>query len=544
MKIFVRDRQFYRNIVVIAIPIVLQSLITTGVNMMDTIMLTSCGETQLSASSLANQFISLMQFLCMGLGSGAAVLTAQYWGVNDIKSIRSVTTLMLRVGMIVAALFMAATLLFPSSIMRIYTPDAATVVQGVRYLRVSAFTLPLHALVVTLTCVLRSVRKVKVPLYSSIVAFFVNIFFNWVFIFGKLGAPRLEIAGAAYGTLIARAVECGIILFVFFFKDQRIGYRFRHLLLPCSAYLKNYMYYSSPVVASDMLLGVGNNLISVIMGHIGTGFVSAFAVVSLITRMSNVLTMGMANVASTLTGNALGAGEKQKAYEQGVEPSKWYGVYDKHKEINAQEGLSATDKATEFAHWLQTSGDYSAQERNLFRDQFGFYTTLRADAERFDALRQAGLSADEANSVYDAVSALVPEAGETQVSRQQQYEAIIGLDTLTDTEKLKALTEYEGAGKGDRRKFETAYNYGVSPERYVDMLALKDEGYGDTNWDGEGSHSYDADEARTLVDHMLDTHDDMTREEAAVLWAMIMYNNKTKNPYGNVYGPYMEWVEG
>ena len=318
MKIFVRDRQFYRNIVVIAIPIVLQSLITTGVNMMDTIMLTSCGETQLSASSLANQFISLMQFLCMGLGSGAAVLTAQYWGVNDIKSIRSVTTLMLRVGMIVAALFMAATLLFPSSIMRIYTPDAATVVQGVRYLRVSAFTLPLHALVVTLTCVLRSVRKVKVPLYSSIVAFFVNIFFNWVFIFGKLGAPRLEIAGAAYGTLIARAVECGIILFVFFFKDQRIGYRFRHLLLPCSAYLKNYMYYSSPVVASDMLLGVGNNLISVIMGHIGTGFVSAFAVVSLITRMSNVLTMGMANVASTLTGNALGAGEKQKAYEQGV----------------------------------------------------------------------------------------------------------------------------------------------------------------------------------------------------------------------------------
>lgn len=233
-----------------------------------------------------------------------------------------------------------------------------------------------------------------------------------------------------------------------------------------------------------------------------------------------------------------------EAYEQGVEPAKWYGVYDKYKEINAQEGLSATDKATEFAHWLQTSGDYSAQERNLFRDQFAFYSMMRGDAERFDALRQAGLPSDQSYEVYDAVSALVPEAGETQVSRQQQYEAIIGLDALTDTEKLKALTEYEGAGKGDRRKFETAYNYGVSPERYVDMLALKDEGYGDTNWDGEGSHSYDAGEARTLVDHMLDTYDDMTREEAAVLWAMIMYNNKTKNPYGNVYGPYMDWVEG
>ena len=86
MQLFVRDRQFYRNILHIALPIVLQSLITTGVNMMDTLMLTSCGEIQLSASSLANQFISLQQFLCMGLGGGAAVLTAQYWGSRTSRA--------------------------------------------------------------------------------------------------------------------------------------------------------------------------------------------------------------------------------------------------------------------------------------------------------------------------------------------------------------------------------------------------------------------------------------------------------------------------
>ena len=318
LKLFVRDRQFYRSILHIAVPIVLQSLITTGVNMMDTIMLTSCGETQLSASSLANQFISLQQFLCMGLGSGAAVLTAQYWGVRDVRSIRSVTTLMLRLCMLVAVAFMAVTLIFPLDIMEIYTPDKATALQGVRYLDICAYTLPLHALVVTLTCVLRSVHKVQVPLYASIVAFFVNIFFNWVFIYGELGAPRMEIAGAALGTLIARAVECLIILTYFFLIDRQIGYRVRHLLLPCRAYLRKYLRYSLPVVASDTLLGLGSNMISVIMGHISTGFVSAFAVVSLITRMCNVLTMGMANVSSTITGNTLGAGQKQKAYEQGV----------------------------------------------------------------------------------------------------------------------------------------------------------------------------------------------------------------------------------
>lgn len=226
-----------------------------------------------------------------------------------------------------------------------------------------------------------------------------------------------------------------------------------------------------------------------------------------------------------------------EAYEQGVEPAKWYGVYDKYKEINAQEGLSATDKATEFAHWLQTSGDYSAQERNLFRDQFAFYSMMRGDAERFDALRQAGLSSDQSYEVYDAVNALVPKPGKTQVSNQQRYEAIAGLSSLDETEKVAALTEYEGASSGDKLRFETAYNMGVSPELYVDMLGLKADGYGDA----DGNGSYKQAEAKTLIDHMLDTYDEMTNSEAAVLWAMICSSSKGGNPYGNVYSGTIDW---
>lgn len=226
-----------------------------------------------------------------------------------------------------------------------------------------------------------------------------------------------------------------------------------------------------------------------------------------------------------------------EAYGQGVEPAKWYGVYDKYKEINAQEGLSATDKATEFAHWLQTNGDYSAQERNLFRDQFAFYSMMRGDAERFDALRQAGLSSDQSYEVYDAVNALVPKPGKTQVSNQQRYEAIVGLDSLDEAEKVAVLTEYEGASKGDKLKFETAHNMGVSPDLYVDMLALKADGYGDA----DGNGSYKQAEAKTLIDHMLDTYDEMTNSEAAVLWAMICSSSKGGNPYGNVYSGTMDW---
>ena len=240
---------------------------------------------------------------------------------------------------------------------------------------------------------------------------------------------------------------------------------------------------------------------------------------------------------TTLLGENSRFDDVVEAYEQGVEPAKWYGVYDKYKEINAQEGLSATDKATEFAHWLQTSGDYSTQERNLFRDQFAFYSMMRGDAERFDALRQAGLSPDQSYEVYDAVNALVPKPGKTQVSNQQRYEAIVGLDLLDEAEKVAVLTEYEGASKGDKLKFETAHNMGVSPDLYVDMLALKADGYGDA--DGNGSHKQA--EAKTLIDHMLDTYDEMTNSEAAVLWAMICSSSKGGNPYGNVYSGTMDW---
>ena len=318
MKLFVRDRAFYKSVCMISLPIIAQSLITAGVNMMDTMMLTACGETQLSASSLANQYISLFQIMCLGLGFGASVLTSRFWGTGDTGSIKKVTTLMLRIGIVFALAFNVLTFVAPGWIMRIYTPEEDIIYEGIRYLRISAFTFLLHGIAQTLTAVLRSVRQVKLPLYTSIVAFFVNIFFNWVFIFGKLGAPALEIEGAAWGTLIARVVECAMIGGYFLFVDKKIGYRIADLFRSCKGYLRDYIRFCVPVLISDTLLGLGNNMVSVIMGHIGANFVAAFAVVSQITRMTTVLTQGVSNSASVITGNTIGAGEKEKAYAQGV----------------------------------------------------------------------------------------------------------------------------------------------------------------------------------------------------------------------------------
>lgn len=148
-------------------------------------------------------------------------------------------------------------------------------------------------------------------------AFFVNIFFNWVFIFGKLGAPRMEIAGAALGTLIARIFELLFICGFFFFRDQKIAYRFRHLFLNCKDLFQEYLRISLPVLVSDFLLALGNNFVAMIMGRIGTTFVAANSVTTVVQQLSSVLTQGISNASGIMTGHTMGRGEYDKAQRQG-----------------------------------------------------------------------------------------------------------------------------------------------------------------------------------------------------------------------------------
>lgn len=295
----------------------LQQLITVGINLMDTIMLSSMGDAQLSASSLAGQFINVFMICCMGLGMGASVLTARYWGMGEKNSLKQSVTLMLRFVLIFASLFTVATIVSPELIMRIYTDDGEIIRYGVDYLRWLIPTYLCMGLSLTCTIVLRSVGQVKLPLFCSIAAFFVNVFFNWVFIFGELGAPRMEIAGAALGTLIARIFELVVICGFFFFRDQRIGYRIKDLFMNCKNLVKEYFRISIPVLISDALLALGNNSVAMIMGRIGETFVAANSVTMVVQQLSSVLTQGISNASGILTGHTMGRGDYEKAQKQG-----------------------------------------------------------------------------------------------------------------------------------------------------------------------------------------------------------------------------------
>ncbi|MBR4530611.1 MAG: MATE family efflux transporter [Lachnospiraceae bacterium] len=319
------DRKFFRNVFTLALPIAAQSLITIGVNMLDTIMVGALGETALSATSLANSFISIYQIFCMGLGMGASVLVSRYYGMKmggkdpeaAEHALRQTVCLMLRLTLALAAVFALVTALIPELLMRMYTDETAIIESGAVYFRWSVAAYFFLGASLTTTIALRSVRQVRLPLFVSIGAFFVNLVANYTFIFGKFGAPRLEVAGAALGTILARIFEATLIVGYLLCKDREIAFRVRHLLMKTGSLIREYVRICIPVLISDGILAIGNNTVAMVIGHLGATFVAANAITAVTQQLSTVVVQGVSQSGAIVTGQTLGEGDRDRAMRQG-----------------------------------------------------------------------------------------------------------------------------------------------------------------------------------------------------------------------------------
>lgn len=328
MKLFKNEPQFYRKVFALALPIAAQSLITIGVNMLDTMMVGSLGDNALSATSLANSFISIYHILCMGLGMGASVLVSRYWGMKNAAklpdeaaaaqhALQQTVCLMLRITMALAAVFALVTLFVPDTLMRTYTTMESINSLGVIYFRYSVPTFFFLGASLVTTIVLRSVGQVRLPLYVSIGAFFVNLGANYTFIFGHFGAPKMGVAGAALGTLIARVFEAVMICGYLFIIDDKINFRIKNLAMKTRSLIGEYFRICIPVLISDGILAFGNNSVAMVIGHLGAAFVAANAITSVTQQLSSVLIQGVSQAGAIVTGTTLGEGNKEKTMEQG-----------------------------------------------------------------------------------------------------------------------------------------------------------------------------------------------------------------------------------
>lgn len=316
MSLFVKDKKLYRQLVAIAIPVALQNLITFGVSLADTVMVGMLGEVQLSAVANANQLGFIFTLLSFGTGSGASVLIAQYWGKGDVASIRKVTTIMYRIILCASILFTALAVFFPRQIITVFTPDAAVIEEGVKFLRIVGLSYLFMGAASTTVTMLRSVGSVKISLAVYISSLAVNTFLNWVLIFGKLGAPALGVEGAAIATCVARVTEMIIISVYMLAFEKRICYQFKMFFAKKLGLAQVFFKTGLPVVLNELFWGAGMAAIAVIIGNMGREFTAANAICTVLSQLVTIVLFGVANAAAVIVGNTVGSGnyETAKAY--------------------------------------------------------------------------------------------------------------------------------------------------------------------------------------------------------------------------------------
>ena len=309
---FVRDKSLFKNLLTLAVPIALQNLIIYSTNLMDTLMLGKVGEVQLSAAAMANQMFFVLMVLGFGIGSGSNVLISQYWGKGNRQAAKQVIAVAVRAALLLSLVFLALALLAPTQVMKIFTSDPLVISEGAKYLRIMCLSMPITVVGSVMIMTLRPVGAVRISLVSAGVALVTNVTLNWVLIFGHLGAPALGVTGAAIATVIARIAELAVVVIYVFRYEKQLALKPDDLLVLDNMMVKDFLSNCLPVMFNELLWSLGSSAITVIIGHMGTGFTAANSIYSSCNQVMMVVIYGLSNAGAVLVGNAIGAGEHNR----------------------------------------------------------------------------------------------------------------------------------------------------------------------------------------------------------------------------------------
>jgi len=304
---FIKDKAFYKTFLVIALPIIIQNVISIGLNMVGTIMVSGIGESAISAVGLANRVYFIFSTICFGIFSGASIFVAQYYGAGDINSIKKVFGIELIVATILSLIFSIVVFFFPEQILRIFIDDAYVINLGVQYLEIIAFSYFFTAISFAYGFNSRAVHKLRIPTIINVIALLINTFLNWTLITGNIGFPTLGVRGSATATLIARVIEFAAMLY-FINKDKNhpLSGNIKDFASNDTAIIKNVLKTSLPVILSETAWSIGTSVYFIAYGFMGS---SAIAVVQISTNISDffqALFIGIGNACAIMIGNEIG----------------------------------------------------------------------------------------------------------------------------------------------------------------------------------------------------------------------------------------------
>lgn len=318
------NKKFYKLLVSLCIPIIIQNLISTSVNIIDTVMISSLGEASVASIGVANQYFFLFSMTLSGLTGGAGLFISQFFGKNDVNNIKKVTGLNVLLGIILGLLFFIPAFIFPKLIIHFFSYDPEVVKLCIEYFSIISFCYPLIAISTVFSMGSRSVRNPHLGMICSAIALVSNIILNYGLIFGNLGLPALGVRGAAIATVIARVIEFSLLIgYVYIIKtDYILKFNMKNLKSIDKQFIDTFLSKSMPILLNDSCWAIGTVLYSVAYAKAGT---SAIAASQIATSTGNFFIMTAVCVAigaSIMLGNELGADNKDVAINYAKKFSK------------------------------------------------------------------------------------------------------------------------------------------------------------------------------------------------------------------------------
>lgn len=305
-------REFLPLAVKLAMPIMIQNLISTLVNSADTVMLGYVNQTAMSASSLANEYTFVLFCFYFGLAAGTSILCAQYWGKGDEQTIERIVGLATKMTLVISVLFFSVSFFFPRQVMILFTNSPETIEAGIQYLKVISFSFVFMGFSQVYVSALRSMGKVVFPSVTYVVSLVVNVCLNAAFIFGLFGLPKMGVAGVALGTVIARIVET-VMCIVYSFVSGGVRVRAKYILAKSGILFHDFVKIAAPSVINDAVWGLAASTFAAILGHIGDDMVAANAVAVMVVNIGAIACRGFANATTIVISQALGANNMQAA---------------------------------------------------------------------------------------------------------------------------------------------------------------------------------------------------------------------------------------
>lgn len=331
MDIKIDNRMFYKNLLRIALPIALQSLMLAMVAAADALMLGRVTQEQMTAVSLATQVQFVQNMFIFSSTTAGAILGAQYWGKGDKKTLQNIFNLMLVSSEIICIIFFLMCEFIPGKLMHIFASDPQLIAIGTSYLRIAGWSYLLVGISQSYLSIMKVTENIKEGAFISSSVVIINIILNAVFIFGLLGAPRMEARGAALATTISRAIEL-VFCIVISFKPSYIRPALSRLFaIPLSLtgdFMKQYL----PLLGGSLCWGIGFTSYTAIMGHLGVDAAAANSIAAVVRDLICCMCNGVGSAAGIIVGNELGAGK--------LDVGKAYGI--KLKNISYVIGLIST----------------------------------------------------------------------------------------------------------------------------------------------------------------------------------------------------------